>query len=224
MASIGCVHACLKHLTSPDCALLKLCCPRSQHFQMVLSSSQSFRDDIWASKSNYEHSRNRQNDYSSCACNILASRSQQKSLFTMPSRGLHSTSSLNCEGDKKIEGFHMYIPNPFKWLSNWLIIQEFQSSWDPSFDVKAFKFGVKQAVVRVSELVRAREWGELKGLVSQPIIDDFRLLRSPITQEQIDALDLQLKNILAVHIDGIRMQQVVGCIGTTRAAACRPGA
>ncbi|KAF2366073.1 hypothetical protein FHG87_003168 [Trinorchestia longiramus] len=118
-----------------------------------------------------------------------------------------SASHLGAKGSKR--GVSYQIPNLFKWLSHWLVFREFQRSWDPDFNMEDFKQGVSQAVVRVTELVQAREWGELKGLLRQSIIDDFRLIRGPYNQEIVHVMPLSMEDIEYVHIDGIRLQQVV---------------
>ncbi|XP_066987768.1 m-AAA protease-interacting protein 1, mitochondrial [Macrobrachium rosenbergii] len=99
------------------------------------------------------------------------------------------------------------IPNPFRWLHNQVEIATLKREWDPNFSIEDFKYGVKQAVCTSSELISRREWGELRGLLSQKAITKLR--STQWTSDQVHNLVLNPKNIQVTQIDNVSLQTVV---------------
>lgn len=100
-----------------------------------------------------------------------------------------------------------YIPNPFKWLHNQMEIAALKREWDPSFEIDSFKFGVKQAVCTVTELVSRRDWGELCGLLTQKAIDKIR--HTKWTNDQVNNLILSPESVQVTQINNIALQYIV---------------
>lgn len=48
----------------------------------------------------------------------------------------------------------------------------------------------------VTQLVRAREWGELRGLLDKNIIDAFRSPTPPLTQQMVSIIGLCFANVV----------------------------
>ncbi|XP_042863356.1 m-AAA protease-interacting protein 1, mitochondrial-like isoform X1 [Penaeus japonicus] len=101
----------------------------------------------------------------------------------------------------------MYIPNPFKWLNNRMDIANLKRDFDPNFNEEDFKVGAKQAVCTVTELVHKREWGDLKGLITQKMIDKLR--KTKWTADQIHNLVLSPDNVQVVQFNDIKLQSIV---------------
>ncbi|XP_068208996.1 uncharacterized protein [Palaemon carinicauda] len=99
------------------------------------------------------------------------------------------------------------IPNPFKWLHNQFEIASLKREWDPNFFIEDFKYGVKQALCTSTELISRREWGELRGLLSQKAIT--RIRGTQWSNDQVNNLILEPKNIQVTQIDNVSLQTIV---------------
>ncbi|KAG0714235.1 hypothetical protein GWK47_001651 [Chionoecetes opilio] len=100
-----------------------------------------------------------------------------------------------------------YVPNPFKWLHNRMEIAALQRDWDASFTLETFKFGAIQAICTVTDLVSQREWGELRGLLSQNAIDKLR--DTKWTSDQTHNLTLSPGNVQTAMIRDVKLQTIV---------------
>ncbi|KAJ2946936.1 hypothetical protein O0L34_g16280 [Tuta absoluta] len=59
------------------------------------------------------------------------------------------------------------VQNPFTWLMIKLDFGILRTLWDPSFAEKDFKFGTKQAISRVTQVISDGEFSELNGLLTK---------------------------------------------------------
>lgn len=99
------------------------------------------------------------------------------------------------------------IPNPLRWFNNQMEMLVLKKDWDPTFDISSFKFGVKQAVCTSTELISRREWGELRGLLSQKAISKLRTTKW--TDDEVNNLVLEPSRIQVTQIDNVSMQIIV---------------
>ncbi|MPC54198.1 hypothetical protein E2C01_048106 [Portunus trituberculatus] len=151
-------------------------------------------------------------------------------------RSLHTANTLSqrqvskpSTGSVKV----WYIPNPFKWLHNRMEIAALQKEWDSSFNLETFKLGAAQvqmveypmllsnvtpqAICTVSDLMSQREWGELRGLLTQKAIDNLRatkwtfdqLRRVQFVFRQTHNLTLCPENVQTIVIKDVKLQSIV---------------
>ncbi|XP_045116851.1 uncharacterized protein LOC123507747 isoform X1 [Portunus trituberculatus] len=125
-------------------------------------------------------------------------------------RSLHTANTLSqrqvskpSTGSVKV----WYIPNPFKWLHNRMEIAALQKEWDSSFNLETFKLGAAQAICTVSDLMSQREWGELRGLLTQKAIDNLRATKW--TFDQTHNLTLCPENVQTIVIKDVKLQSIV---------------
>ncbi|XP_013178096.1 PREDICTED: uncharacterized protein C2orf47 homolog, mitochondrial-like [Papilio xuthus] len=60
------------------------------------------------------------------------------------------------------------LQNPFRWLMTKIDFSVLRSVWDPSFTEKEFKFGTKQAISRVTQVISDGKYEQLNGLLTKP--------------------------------------------------------
>ncbi|XP_076034644.1 m-AAA protease-interacting protein 1, mitochondrial [Oratosquilla oratoria] len=125
-------------------------------------------------------------------------------------RYIHRTSAQcqNSNDDSKGTRMRvMYIPNPFKWFNNILQMGKLKREWDANFSEAEFKRGALQAVCTITDLVQRREWGELRGLMSQHLISSLRSHRW--SMDEASNLTLQPNNIQVVTVTNVGLQVIV---------------
>ncbi|XP_028179157.1 m-AAA protease-interacting protein 1, mitochondrial-like isoform X2 [Ostrinia furnacalis] len=59
------------------------------------------------------------------------------------------------------------IQNPFTWLMIKIDFSVLRNVWDPSFEEKEFKFGTKQAISRITQVISDGQFAELNGLLTK---------------------------------------------------------
>ncbi|XP_053602967.1 m-AAA protease-interacting protein 1, mitochondrial-like [Plodia interpunctella] len=59
------------------------------------------------------------------------------------------------------------VQNPFTWLMIKIDFCVLRHVWDPSFQEKEFKFGAKQAISRVTDVISKGQYAELNGLLTK---------------------------------------------------------
>ncbi|GBP44369.1 m-AAA protease-interacting protein 1, mitochondrial [Eumeta japonica] len=59
------------------------------------------------------------------------------------------------------------LQNPFKWLMIKIDFSVLRNIWDPAFKEKEFKFGTKQAIARVTQVISEGRFDELNGLLTK---------------------------------------------------------
>ncbi|CAH0727763.1 unnamed protein product, partial [Brenthis ino] len=59
------------------------------------------------------------------------------------------------------------VQNPFTWLMNKIDFGVLKYVWDPDFQEKEFKFGTKQAISRVTQVISHGQYSELNGLLTK---------------------------------------------------------
>ncbi|RVE42025.1 hypothetical protein evm_013329 [Chilo suppressalis] len=60
------------------------------------------------------------------------------------------------------------IQNPFTWLMIKIDFSVLRNVWDPSFEESEFKYGTKQAISRVTQVISDGQYAELNGLLTKP--------------------------------------------------------
>lgn len=119
-------------------------------------------------------------------------------------RTIHTTSSVQRRAKLKV----MYIPNPFRWIFNNLQIGKLKQEWDPKFDIEDFKFGATQAICTITDLVHRREWGELRGLLTQTAIDAMRTEKSS-NIDQINNTVIIPDDVQITQLNNVNLQTIV---------------
>ncbi|XP_049866239.1 m-AAA protease-interacting protein 1, mitochondrial-like [Pectinophora gossypiella] len=59
------------------------------------------------------------------------------------------------------------VQNPLTWLMIKIDFGVLKTVWDPSFIEREFKFGTKQAISRVTQVISGGEFSELNGLLTK---------------------------------------------------------
>ncbi|XP_045764646.1 m-AAA protease-interacting protein 1, mitochondrial isoform X2 [Maniola jurtina] len=59
------------------------------------------------------------------------------------------------------------VQNPLTWLKTKIDFTVLRYVWDPTFEEKEFKFGAKQAIARVTEVISGGQFHELNGLLTK---------------------------------------------------------
>ncbi|XP_013186095.2 m-AAA protease-interacting protein 1, mitochondrial [Amyelois transitella] len=59
------------------------------------------------------------------------------------------------------------VQNPFTWIMIKIDFCVLRHVWDPSFQENEFKFGTKQAISRVTDVISKGQYGELNGLLTK---------------------------------------------------------
>ncbi|KAK7082257.1 hypothetical protein SK128_000828 [Halocaridina rubra] len=99
------------------------------------------------------------------------------------------------------------IPNPFRWLHNQMELATLKREWDAEFTIENFKAGARQAVCTTTEFITRREWGELRGLLSQKAINKLRNIKWTLDQEH--NLVLNPERIQVTQVDNVSLQVIV---------------
>ncbi|XP_022816081.1 m-AAA protease-interacting protein 1, mitochondrial-like [Spodoptera litura] len=60
------------------------------------------------------------------------------------------------------------LQNPFTWLMIKIDFSVLRNIWDPTFHEREFKFGTKQAISRVTQVISTGQLKELNGLLTKP--------------------------------------------------------
>ncbi|CAK1604132.1 unnamed protein product [Parnassius mnemosyne] len=71
------------------------------------------------------------------------------------------------KGKKRVPKL-ILLQNPFKWLMIKIDFSVLKNVWDPTFQEKEFKFGTKQAISRVTQVISEGHYEELNGLLTKP--------------------------------------------------------
>ncbi|XP_037875022.2 m-AAA protease-interacting protein 1, mitochondrial [Bombyx mori] len=59
------------------------------------------------------------------------------------------------------------LQNPIKWLMIKIDFSVLRNVWDPTFEEKDFKYGTKQAISRVTQVISDGQFSELNGLLTK---------------------------------------------------------
>ncbi|XP_052753061.1 m-AAA protease-interacting protein 1, mitochondrial isoform X2 [Galleria mellonella] len=90
------------------------------------------------------------------------------------------------------------VQNPFTWLMIKIDFSVLKNVWDPTFMEKEFKFGTKQAISRVTQVISQGEYGELNGLLTKPA-------RLSLLRELERNWNERQRSLLALHRNDIQI-------------------
>ncbi|KAH9644261.1 hypothetical protein HF086_003760 [Spodoptera exigua] len=60
------------------------------------------------------------------------------------------------------------LQNPFTWLMIKIDFSVLRNIWDPTFHEREFKFGTKQAISRITQVISSGQLKDLNGLLTKP--------------------------------------------------------
>ncbi|KAM3962884.1 m-AAA protease-interacting protein 1, mitochondrial [Aphomia sociella] len=88
------------------------------------------------------------------------------------------------------------VQNPFTWLMIKIDFSVLRNIWDPTFMEKEFKFGTKQAISRVTQVISQGNYSELNGLLTKASrLSLLRELERNWNERQRSLLELQTDDI-----------------------------
>jgi len=133
---------------------------------------------------------------------------KSSSNLVFETRTIHTTSSLQQNGKKLSKMKVLYVPNPFRWIFNTLELSKLKHEWDPKFNTEEFKFGATQGICTISDLFHRREWGELRGLLTQAAIDALRTDKTTDI-DQVNNTVITPDDVQVTQLNNVNLQTIV---------------
>ncbi|XP_059062124.1 m-AAA protease-interacting protein 1, mitochondrial [Achroia grisella] len=90
------------------------------------------------------------------------------------------------------------VQNPFTWLMLKIDFSVLRNIWDPTFIEKEFKFGTKQAISRITQVISQGQYAELNGLLT-------KAARQSLLRELERNWNERQRSLLALHRDDIQI-------------------
>ncbi|XP_075970511.1 uncharacterized protein LOC142972938 [Anticarsia gemmatalis] len=88
------------------------------------------------------------------------------------------------------------VQNPFTWLMIKIDFSVLRNIWDPTFQEKEFKYGTKQAISRITQVISSGHYTELNGLLTKAArLSLMRELERNWGEKQRSLLALNLEDI-----------------------------
>ncbi|XP_047020095.1 m-AAA protease-interacting protein 1, mitochondrial isoform X2 [Helicoverpa zea] len=99
---------------------------------------------------------------------LIGSKSSLKFLKDFPkSFGFGRKTNKNKNQKKRVPKL-ILLQNPFTWLMIKIDFSVLRNIWDPTFVEREFKYGTKQAISRVTQVISSGQLKDLNGLLTKP--------------------------------------------------------
>ncbi|XP_050342320.1 m-AAA protease-interacting protein 1, mitochondrial-like isoform X2 [Nymphalis io] len=101
------------------------------------------------------------------------------------------------KGKKRIPKL-ILLQNPFTWIMIKIDFSVLRRVWDPEFQENEFKFGTRQAISRVTQVISEGQYGELNGLLT-------KAARSSLVRELDRNWSEKQRSLIALKSDDIQI-------------------